>query len=213
MSTDLTEQTPAQARLAAARAQLAAQQAGQAGTPVTTEADCPRVIAPGENFHALRDGMSLPRSADLWNVDPSIVTRRGTTYIATEGMIAAARNRLGEPGWAGAVHDEAAQLRRWGAIYLAPGQAPADLESWEYGSPEWSAARAAAHDAAMAESDVERRNAALRAVKDRFGNPAAEGQTVKYARDRAYDEQQERINGSGVRFSQSVVAREAGADR
>jgi hypothetical protein len=211
---DSTTETPAQARLRQAREQLAAQQAQQrAGTPVTAEPDGARVLAPGETFHALRDGMSLPRSADLWNVEPSIVTRRGQTYVASAEMIAAARNRLGAPGWAGVVHDEAAQLSRWGAVYLRAGEAPADLESWEYGSPEWSAARAAAHDAAMAEPDVERRNAALRAVKDRFGNPAAEGQTVKYARDRAYDEQQERINGSGVRFSQHAAAREAGADR
>ncbi len=208
-----TTETPAQARLRQAREALAAQQAQQAGTPVTAEPEGPRVLVPGEQFHALRDGMSLPRSSALWSVEPSVITRRGTTYTADAEMIAAARNRLGEPGWAGAVHDPESQIRRWGAVYLAPGPAPDGLEAWLPGSPEWSAARAAAHDVAMAEPDAERRNAALRAVKDRFGNPGAEGQSVMYARDLAYDEQQERINSSGVRFQQHVAAREAGTDR
>jgi hypothetical protein len=162
MSDDNTTEAAGVRRLREAREQLAEleqRRAELAGTPVTEEADGPRVIAPGEQFHALADGLTIGRSAQPWSILPAIVTKRGETYTADADMIAAAVNRHGQPGWTATVHDEAAQLRRWGRVYLAPGPAPEGLESWEHGSPEWAQARAAAHAAAVAEPDAERRTA------------------------------------------------------
>ncbi|MCI9856774.1 hypothetical protein [Microbacterium proteolyticum] len=201
----MTETTPAQARLAAAREAI--EELEQQRTPG-------EVLEVGAVFHAVQTGLTIPRTASIWGGEPPIVTRRGSSYTFTEGMRRAAINRLGEPGWPALVRDPEAQVRRWGRQYLADGPAPADLPSWTPGSPEWAEQRSIAHAAAMAQPSPEQRSSALAEVQRTFGTPPVAGQKlIKYGDDRRYEEQQERILSRGVQHRENVAAREAGADR
>ncbi|KZE41587.1 hypothetical protein [Microbacterium sp. T32] len=178
---DTTTETTGQRRLRQAREALAAQRAKQAGAPSNAEEDAPRVLVPGETFHALADGLTIGRSSEPWSTLPAIITRRGETYTADEQMIAAAVNRRGEPGWTATVHDEAAQLRRWGRVYLAPGPAPEGMEAWTPGSPEWSIARERARADAHAQPTADERAAALAEVQRRFGDAPVTSVTLNAA--------------------------------
>lgn len=206
----MTETTPAQARLAAAREAI--EELEQQRTPGDV-----RLPVPGEQVHFIVSGRTIPTALpNEWIGPGNIITQRGQTVTITDRLIEAAKDRFGGPGWVRFIHDEAGQLAHYGQVWVRPDAAPGSMDPWTVGSPEWETAREDARRAAWAETDPERRAAARAAVQARFGDApvtsvtlnAAENPSVREAR-----EQQERLAARGVQHRENVSAREAGADR
>lgn len=116
---------------------------------------------PGHLFHALRGGLPIP-------VGHGTTTQRAQTYEITPSLIEDSRDRFGA-SWLSIIDDEAAQVARWGIVYLAPGAAPADLTPWEPGSAEHWEAREKARREAWAVPQGRERIAALKSVEDVYG--------------------------------------------
>lgn len=168
--------TPARERLEAARAEaaaLAARKAAITADPTDAPHDGPRVAQVGDVVHFLRSGFSVPQSLPSeWIGGPGVLPmRRGDELTVTERHVAAARDRLGGPGWLALVHDVAEQRRRWGHVVIAPGPAPEGLEPWIVGDRDWALARENAMQAAGAIGDSYERQAAIQRVQQRFGGP------------------------------------------
>ena len=153
----------------------------------------------GDIIHAVATGMHLPRTTSLWGGAPAVLLVRGQSITVTEDMIEASRDRHGNVTWPAMVHDEAAQLRRWGKIHIAPGEPPANMRPWIHGDPEWSEQREIARKAAWAETDPQRRAAALQRVTEVYGKaPTTSTITATYKGDRGFEEQQARIAASAA---------------
>jgi hypothetical protein len=218
MSTEnITETTPAQARLAAARAELAEQQARLAGADEADHETVVRLPVPGDQVHFLVAGRTIPTALpNEWIGPGNIITTRAQTITITSRLIEAATDRFGGPGWVRFIHDEAGQLAQYGEVWVRAGAAPESLEPWTVGSPEWENAREVARRAAWAEADPERRAAARAAVQAKYG-PASVTSTILNAAEnpsiRQAREQQERLAARGVQHVNNASAREAGADR
>lgn len=165
--------TPAQQRLADLRAEAAELAARKAAAETATaEApDSPRTLKVGETFHALADGLTIGTTLQLFGGTPAILTRRASTYTMTQDMLEASKNKFGAIGWPALVFDADAQRRRWGKVYLAPGPAPAEMESFLPGGREANEARENAMQTAGQIADPYERRAAIERVKLRFGAP------------------------------------------
>lgn len=157
--------TPARQRLEALRAEAAA--TADSATPD----DGPRVLEVGEQFHALHDGLTIGTTTQLFGGTPAIITRRAQTYTVTPDMLEASKDRFGRMSWPVMVFDPEAQRRRWGKVYIAPGAAPEDMESWLPGGREANEARENAMLTAGQIADPYERRAAIERVKQRFGAP------------------------------------------
>ncbi|MBD8218339.1 hypothetical protein IFU40_06800 [Microbacterium sp. CFBP 13617] len=95
---------------------------------------------------------------------------RGQTFVVTDALIEASRDRNGALGWPALVHDEAAQLAFWGRRMLTPADdVVEDLGVPEYGTPDWEEARETARKAAWRIEDPQERALARAAVERRFG--------------------------------------------
>ncbi len=166
-------QTPARERLEQLRAEAAdlADRKAAAADTATTPEDGPRVLKVGETFHAIHDGLTIATTVQLFGGSPAIITRRAQSYVVTEDMLEASKNKFGEIGWPALVHDADAQRRRWGTVYLAPGAAPAEMESFLPGGREANEARENAMLTAGQIADPYERGAAIKRVKARFGAP------------------------------------------
>jgi hypothetical protein len=196
MSKNTEPQTPGQARLEAMRAEVAKLQSEEASTPDETSAP---VVVPGDLVHVLESGMTIPRTTSLWGGAPALQLTRGDVFTVTREMIEASRDRHGNLTWPAMVHGEDAQIRRWGAVRLRPGPAPAGMHSWVYGDAQWSEERETARRAAWAETDPERRKVALQRVIETYGAaPTTSTVHAVIKGDRAYDEQQQRIAASAA---------------
>lgn len=181
-------------RLREAREAAAARDASQ----VSDVENVPRVKA-GDVVHATATGMHLPRTTSLWGGVPALALTRGDRVVVTEEMIAADVDRNGNPGWTAMVHDPDRQVARWGRVHIAPGEPPAGMQPWERGDSEWSEQRELARKAAWAETDPQRRAAALQRVNDVYGPPPTTSTiTATYKMDRAYEEQEARIAASAA---------------
>lgn len=121
---------------------------------------------PGDQFHAVTTGITVATSTSL--LGASTVLTRGQTVTLTADMIEASRDRNGD-SWLDLLHDDLAQIARWGEVRIAPGPAPADMAPWLPGSPEEDAAREQARRAAYALVDDAERRLALARVDERFG--------------------------------------------
>jgi hypothetical protein len=191
--------TPAQQRLRDLRAQVARQE----GTaPTETPQDDRDVLEVGAVFHAVHDGLTIPRTTSMWGGLPAIITRRGESYILTEEMLKASKNRFGQVGWPAVVADPDGQIRKWGRQYLAPGPAPAGLESWVHGSTEWREARERARREAWAQPSDAERAYALAEVQRRFGDAPVTSSTLNSAPNASIAEaaaQQERLRARAGR--------------
>jgi len=182
--TEMT-QTPARERLERARAE-AADLAARKAAATTEDPSGPRVAQPGDVVHFLRSGLSVPQSLpdELWGGPGNLAMTRGDELVITERHRDAARNRLGEPGWLALVHDREEQIRRFGAVVVAPGPRPAGMEPWIRGDRDWSAARERAMAAAGALGDPQERADAIAAVNARFGPPpASNSSSTRYTGD------------------------------
>ncbi|MET2012358.1 hypothetical protein ABXJ56_12445 [Microbacterium chocolatum] len=204
-------ETPAQRRLREARALRDA-----LTTSKPADARTAPTVDPGTVVHCLDDrGITIPQSVTIFG-EHALTFTRGDTFVVTEKMLDAARDKFGNPGGVWLAADEPEQVRRWGRVRLRLGAAPRDLESWTYGTPQWASAREEARIAAWAVSDPVERAQARRAVEERFGPAPTTSTTLNAAEDpsvRAAAAQRARLDSGGVRSAQRVEAREAGADR
>lgn len=163
------------------------------------ESDTAPVVKVGDVVHALATGMQLPRTTSLWGGAPALQLVRGQSFTVTAEMIEASKDRFGNVTWPAMVRDEAAQLRRWGKIHLAPGAAPQDMQPWIYGDASWSEQREIARRAAWAETNPDRRAAALAEVQRVYGAaPTTSTVHAIHKTDAAYDAQQARIAASAA---------------
>lgn len=182
-----------------ARLRVAREAAAKLRDQPEVESDTPPVVKVGDVVHATATGMQLPRTTSLWGGPPALLLTRGDRIIITEELIEASRDRNGNVTWPTMVHDEAAQLRRWGKIHLAPGEPPEGMQPWERGSADWAEQREIARKAAWAEVDPQRRAAALQRVTEVYGAaPTTSTVHAVHKTDRAYDEQQARIAASAA---------------
>ena len=138
-----------------------------------------RIAAPGERVTVLLDGLSIATGAGALGGAGMTLTR-GQTFVVTDALIEASRDRNGDLGWPKLVHDEAAQLAFWGRRMLAPAPPPGflaraaedvveDLTVPEYGTPDWAEARETARKAAWNVEAPRERALARAAVERRFG--------------------------------------------
>jgi hypothetical protein len=124
---------------------------------------------PGDSIHFLVDGFTFALDTGL--MAQSHVSRRGETAVLTQKLIDASRDRDGH-SWLDLLHDELAQIERWGQVRFAPGAAPADIAPWLPGSVEAEQAREQARRAAFAILDDTERRRALADIDARFGRPS-----------------------------------------
>jgi hypothetical protein len=154
------------------------------------------VVKPGDWVHSVDEsGVMLPASVGIFGT-ASVNLLRGDEIQVTEEMAAAARDRHGRPGWLALVHDDDAQIAKWGSVRLRPGRAPHTLAPWTYGSPAWSEARETARREAWGLPTAEARTAALAEVQRVYGAAPTTSTTLNTAQtptERAAAEQNERI--------------------
>ncbi|KAA9154746.1 hypothetical protein F6B41_12280 [Microbacterium lushaniae] len=176
-------------------------------------ASSPLPVVPGDQFHAKQSGVTFATGGGF--VSSGHVSRAGETYTVTQALIDASLDSNGH-SWLSIIGDDAAQLERWGAVRFGLGPAAPDAPTWSaVGDPDWHAARDAARAEAWNMPTAEARNAALAAMHAKFG-PAPSTATYSVQVDptiAAAESQQRALNEGGVRFSQYVEAREAGAQR
>lgn len=147
---------------------------------------------PGAVFHCLHSGAPSISTGAFAPLQP----RRAQSIEITAAMLDASRDRLGH-SWLSIIADDTAQLRRWGVVYFAPGAAPADLTSWEPGSPEHHEAREEARRAAWAIPSTRERIEALREVERVYGAAPTTSRTTQtyteHPTERAAREQAQRF--------------------
>lgn len=212
MKTETTHESIGQRRLREAREAAAAL---ESTAPATADESAPlRLPRAGEQVHFLRSGKSIPRALPHEFIgEPSHITTRGETITITDRIIAAATDRHGGPGWLRYVFDEDAQLDRFGEVWVRPGAAPADLDPWTPGSPDWAAAREKARAEAWALPTEEARAEAVAAVRRRFGAAPVTSTVLNSAPDPsipAAEAQQRRIAAAGVRQASTYAPSERG---
>lgn len=171
----------------------------------------PLHLVPGDQIHALRTGVTFGTGGGFTSA--AHVSRRGETYTITQTLIDASKDANGN-SWLSHLASDEAQLAAWQEVRFGIGPAPADLLP-EHGTSEWRAAREEARQAAWREPDPDRRAAALQAVRDRFGEAPVTSNhwKVEDPSIAAAEAQRAALDAGGVRFSQHVEAREAGAKR
>lgn len=164
-TTDPAKQEPIGVqRLRLARERAAALRAADP-TPETTA----RRVEVGDIVHAVNTGLQIHRTASLWGGDPALMLKRGDSFVVTAGMLEADLDRNGKPSWSVLVHDPDAQYARWGKLYLAPGEAPADMQPWIVGDADWKEAREAARQRAWRIVDEQEQKAAFQEIHRIYG--------------------------------------------
>lgn len=151
-------------RLRLARERAAALQAAQPVTETTA-----RRVEVGDVVHAVNTGLHISRTTSLWGGDPALMLKRGDSFVVTQAMLDADLDRNGRPSWSVLVHDPDAQFAKWGKLYLAPGEAPGDIEPWLPGDADWHTAREAARQAAWRIVDEQEQKAAFQEIHRKFG--------------------------------------------
>lgn len=145
-------------------------------TNATTDPhDLPR---PGDQVHFLAP-ITISTKANSFTGSGANLDR-GDTITLTADIIDAQRDRRGNlsRSWVALLHDEHAQVARYGQVIVRPGPWPADQEVWIYGDRRWELARDNARRAAWAIADDADRAVALAAVEERFGPSRTTSQTT-----------------------------------
>lgn len=173
-----------------------------------------RIAQPGEWMYSVDEGgVKVMRSSSIFG-SPSVNLFRGDEIEIDQAMLDADLDRHGRPGWSGLLHDEDAQLQKWGAVRLRAGRAPRDLESWTHGSALWAEAREHARQEAHQLPTAEQRAAALLELHRRFGPPPVTSTTLNTAQspsERAAAEQEARIRAAAAKGAPNIGASRAGA--
>jgi len=124
------------------------------------------VMAPGSEFHCLRNGLALTvGSGETTN---AISLTRGMVVVLTDAMIAANTDRNGDT-WLSLIDDPDGQIEKWSEVYLAPGRPGASFFPWIRGSVEAELERGRQLDAAHKIADENERSQAIAAIHARFG--------------------------------------------
>jgi hypothetical protein len=128
--------------------------------------DLPR---PGDQVHFLAPITFSTKANSFTGAGATL--NRGDTITITADIIEAQRDRHGDlsRSWVALLHDEDAQVARFGQVVARPGSWPEDQERWTYGDRRWETERDNARRAAWAIADDADRAAALAAVEERFG--------------------------------------------
>ena len=180
---------------------------------IDIDSTAPIPVRPGDTFHAVLTGSTFSTGAGF--MASAHVTRAAENIIVTQKMIDASYSASGR-SWMALIGDDDAQIRKWGEVRFRLGPAPLDAPTWNaHGDVEWTRARDAAKAEAWAMPTAEARAAALAAVDARFG-PLPTTATYWTQVDpsiAAAEAQRKALDEGGVRFSQHVEAREAGARR
>lgn len=151
-------------RLRLARERAAALRAAEPVTETTAKR-----VEVGDIVHAVNTGLQIPRTASLWGGDPALILKRADSFVVTQAMLDADLDRHGRPSWTVLVHDPDAQYARWGKLYLAPGEAPADMQPWIVGDPDWREAREAARERAWRIVDEAEQKQAFQEIHRIYG--------------------------------------------
>jgi hypothetical protein len=129
-------------------------------------------VSAGDQIHWLADGLTY-RVSDSWHSGE--ISRRGQTITLTREMLSANSDRDGASSFFDLVDDEEGQLKRWGIVFLARGEFPAELSKWIPGTVESQRERERQRVAAHRIADDHERAVALRNIAAEFG-PADSGQ-------------------------------------
>jgi hypothetical protein len=181
---------------------------------VTADAEsAPLPVKPGDQFHAVMTGCTFSTGGGF--LASAHVSKAGETYTVTQQLIDASRDRYGD-SWLVYLASDDAQIEKWGDVRFRLGPAPEGIATWNRrGDADWTEQRNAAKAEAWAMPTEQARREALAAVDERFG-PAVTTATYSKYTDPSIalaEAQQHALNTGGVRFSQHVEAREAGANR
>lgn len=143
---------------------------------------------PGDQFHVLKSGFPISR--------PHIneIAKRGDQFTVTEQLILDSLDRNNE-SWLDLLHDPEGQIKRYGHVAFAPGEAPAGLQPWEPNSPEADMARDSARTLAFAEADPQKRAEKLAEVYRVFGRKQTSRTLSVITGDRERSEREERERG------------------
>lgn len=128
----------------------------------------PAPLVPGDQLHFLKSGFLFRSSEGSFGGETSA---RAQTITVTTTLLELAKDRNGN-SWIDLVHDEQAQITRWGQPMFRSGPAPADLSPWQPGTAEEDMARDAARTAAHALPFGATRDAALKGIVATFGRPS-----------------------------------------
>lgn len=203
-----TPEPTGQRRLREAREHAAALDTAEPATPEV------RMPKPADEIHFLESGRVIPLTLPEEFIGTGgHITTRGETVVVTDRMLRAAVDRFGRPGWPALVHDEAAQIARYGSVWVRAGRAPEDMDSWLPGTPEWSEAREQARREAHQLPTEQQRADALAEVARRFGAPPVTSTTLNSAKtssERAAAEQDARLRAAAVKGAPNVGPSKAG---
>jgi hypothetical protein len=123
-------------------------------------------VTPGQKLHWLTS--SINYSTDQRMFGGTATSRRADTLVVTQQLLDSNVDKAGRTFF-DLLHDEAAQVARWGKPIFAPGEAPEGLTRWEAGSAEQDLFRDRARAAAVAISDPVAQAHALREVSRIYG--------------------------------------------
>lgn len=125
----------------------------------------PTPLQSGDQLHFVVSGFTFAATAQS---SGGRTSERGQTVTVTDVLLEMSQDRHGK-SWLDLVDDAPGQVARWGHEVFRRGPAPAEMEVWTPDSPEWEMAREHARKEAWALPVEEDRNAALQAVRDRYG--------------------------------------------
>lgn len=124
-------------------------------------------MGPGDTFHALATGLTISVTSSN-GITRGCVLIRGMSVTLTAESIFENQDRNGQ-SFLDVIDEPDTQIKRWGAVQVARGPFPVDLDLLIPGSLEHEAESARLRKAAWAIPDENDRAAALKAVNLRFG--------------------------------------------
>lgn len=171
----LERQQADRARIRELEVELRAQNAKNAAASAAAAAPrARRRVEPGESIHFLKSGLIFRYKCDAYSSETS---RRAQTVTVT-GEFRELSTDADGACWLDLADDDAAQLDRWGRVYIRRGPAPASLSPWEPGSAEEDVARERALAEAWAMPEGPAQDAAVARVRRTFGRRAT-SQTIQ----------------------------------
>lgn len=180
-------------------------------TEVAAHKDAALPVRPGDTFHCLTSGATIPTGQGL--LSASHISKAGQNIIVTGAMIAASFSASGR-SWMALLDDPEGQRERWGEERFRLGRAPADAPTWGVvGDADWREAREQARRDAWSQPTAQARAEALAAVEKRFGPAAPTSTIISTSPDpsiAAAEAQRKALDEGGTRLAWSYEAREPG---
>lgn len=160
----------------------------------------PRASGPaqaGDEVTALVSGITISLGGFMLG-GSGVVLTRGQVFVLTSAMIEASRDNTGAVTWPSIVHDERAQVEKWGQARFRLGRH--DLERWaDAKDPFWEVDHSQARSNALAIVDPSERAAALDQVRERFGRKPPSDSHTTYR-----DSRRERVEADAAAAREGV---------